>query len=133
MEARRRGGPDSPRETGVNLLRDLPDGSGGEIVERLAGNSTVRIERIVSHGQASPEGFWYDQDEAEFVLVLAGAARLEFADGEVLALGPGDFVDIAPHRRHRVEWTDPDRRTVWLVVFYMACHSGRREAESRDL
>jgi cupin 2 domain-containing protein len=102
----------------MNLLRDLPAAGVGEIVERLAGNNVVRVERIVSHGEASREGFWYDQDEAEFVLVLAGAARLRFADGEVLALGPGDWVDIAPHRRHRVDWTDPDQPTVWLVVFY---------------
>jgi cupin 2 domain-containing protein len=102
----------------MNLLRDLPDASAGEIVERLAGSGAVRIERIVSHGQASPGGFWYDQDEAEFVLVLEGAARLAFADGEIVALKPGDWVDIAPHRRHRVEWTDPDRPTVWLAVFY---------------
>lgn len=116
----------------MNLLRDLPDARTAEIVERLAGNGTVHIERIVSHGQASPEDFWYDQDEAEFVLVLAGAARLEFAAGEVLSLGPGDFADIAPHRRHRVAWADPDRPTVWLAVFYKPCHSGRREAESRN-
>ena len=116
----------------MNLLRDLPNARAVEIVERIAGNGEVRIERIVSHGQASPAGFWYDQDEAEFVLVLAGAARLRFADGEGLALGPGDFVDIAPHRCHRVEWTDPDRPTVWLVVFYTPCHSGRSEAESRN-
>jgi cupin 2 domain-containing protein len=102
----------------MNLLRDLPDARAGERVERLAGNGAVRIERIVSNGQASPEGFWYDQDEAEFVVVLAGAARLMFADGEVVPLGPGDWVDIAPHRRHRVDWTDPDRPTVWLAVFY---------------
>ncbi|MFZ2003646.1 MAG: cupin domain-containing protein [Stellaceae bacterium] len=106
----------------MNLLRDLPDAGAAEIVERLAGNDKIpgaaRIERIVSHGQASPSGFWYDQDEAEFVVVLAGAARLEFADGEALALRPGDFADIAPHRRHRVAWTDPDRPTVWLAVFY---------------
>ncbi|HTQ33311.1 MAG TPA: cupin domain-containing protein, partial [Stellaceae bacterium] len=88
------------------------------IVERLAGGNAVRIERIVSHGQASPKGFWYDQDEAECVLVLAGAARLEFADGETAALGPGDWIDIAAHRRHRVAWTAPGTPTVWLVVFY---------------
>jgi cupin 2 domain-containing protein len=104
----------------VNLLRDQPDASAAEIVERLAGNGAVRIEHIVSHGQASPDGFWYEQDEAEFVLVLAGAARLAFEDGEKIALGPGDWVDIAPHRRHRVAWTDPDRPTVWLAVFYPA-------------
>jgi cupin 2 domain-containing protein len=102
----------------MNLLRDLPDAVAGEIVERLAGSDAVRIERIVSRGQASPDGFWYDQDEAEFVLVLAGAARLSFADGAVMALGAGDWIDIAPHRRHRVDWTDPDRPTVWLAVFY---------------
>jgi cupin 2 domain-containing protein len=104
----------------VNLLRRLPAAGASEIAERLAGGSAVRIERIVSHGEASPPGFWYDQDEAEFVAVLAGAARLEFADGDELALGPGDWVDIAPRRRHRVAWTDPDQPTVWLAVFYRA-------------
>jgi cupin 2 domain-containing protein len=102
----------------MNLLRDLPAAGAGEIVERLAGNAAVRIERIVSHGEASPEGFWYDQHEAEFVLLLTGAARLRFADGELRVLGPGDWVDIAPHRRHRVDWTDPDQPTVWLAVFF---------------
>jgi cupin 2 domain-containing protein len=102
----------------MNLLRDLPDARAGEIVERLAGGGAARIERIISHGQASPDGFWYDQDETEFVMVLAGAARLRFADGGVSELGPGDWVDIAAHRRHRVEWTDPDQPTVWLAVFY---------------
>jgi cupin 2 domain-containing protein len=102
----------------MNLLRDVPDASAGEIVERLAGGRDVRIERIVSHGQASAAGFWYDQDEAEFVVVLAGAARLRFGDGETLALGPGDWVDIAAHRRHRFKWTDPAAPTVWLAVFY---------------
>jgi cupin 2 domain-containing protein len=102
----------------VNLLRDLPPRGAGEVIERLAGNGAVRVERIVSRGEASPDGFWYDQDEAEFVLVLSGAARLRFADGEVMSLGPGDWVDIAPHRCHRVDWTHPDRPTVWLAVFY---------------
>jgi len=102
----------------VNLLRDLPAPGAGEIVERLAGGGAVRIERIVSHGETSPPGFWYDQDEAEFVAVLSGAARLEFSDGAALTLDPGDWIDIAPHRRHRVAWTDPDRATVWLAVFY---------------
>jgi cupin 2 domain-containing protein len=102
----------------MNLLHGLPDARDGEIVERLAGSDVVRVERIVSRGQASPAGFWYDQDEAEFVLLLAGAARLRFEDGETMALGPGDWVDIAAHRRHRVEWTDPHASTVWLVMFY---------------
>jgi cupin 2 domain-containing protein len=102
----------------MNLLRDLPDAASSEIVERLAGAGAVRIERIVSRGQSSPPGFWYDQAEAEFVVVLAGAARLAFDDGAVLALGPGDWIDIPPHRHHRVAWTDPETPTVWLAVFY---------------
>jgi len=103
----------------MNLLRDLPDARAGEIIETLAGGGTARIERIVSLGQASPPGFWYDQDEAEFVLVLAGAARLRFADESMpRSLGPGDWVEIAAHRRHRVEWTDSATPTVWLAVFY---------------
>ena len=79
----------------------------------------VRIERIVSTGQCSPPDFWYDQPEGEWVVVLRGAARLRFADeAEARRRGPGDFVDIAPHRRRRVEWTTPDEATVWLAVFY---------------
>jgi cupin 2 domain-containing protein len=103
----------------MNLLADLPSSRAGEIVETLASGRGARIERIVSHGQASPDGFWYDQDAAEFVVLLSGAARLRFADeAEARALAPGDAIDIAAHRRHRVEWTDPERPTVWLVIFY---------------
>ena len=80
-----------------------------EIIERLAGDGPVRIERIVSRGEASPGGFWYDQDEAEFVVVLSGAARLRFADGDVMSLGPGDWVDIAP-LRYRFPWGEPPPR-----------------------
>lgn len=102
----------------MNLLADLPAAGAGEIVDTLVSGRNLRIERIVSHGEASPDGFWYDQDEAEFVVLLSGAARLRFADGETRALKPGDWVDIAPHRRHRVDWTDPGRPTVWLAAFY---------------
>ena len=103
----------------MNLLHDLPDASAGEISETLLAAPGLRIERIVSHGQRSPPGFWYDQAEAEFVLLLAGAARLRFEDeaGSRL-LCPGDHLNIAAHRRHRVEWTDPATPTVWLAVFH---------------
>jgi cupin 2 domain-containing protein len=103
----------------VNLLSPLPDAETAERADMLFTRPGLRIERIVSRGQASPPGFWYDQPEAEWVLVLAGAARLRFEDeAEARLLGPGDWVDIAPHRRHRVEWTDPEAPTVWLAVFY---------------
>ena len=105
----------------MNILRQLPDARSAEIVKTLLAARGVRIERIVSFGQASPDGFWYDQAEAEWVLLLAGAARLHFADeAEPRVLGPGDYLHIAAHRRHRIEWTDPERPTVWLAVFHDA-------------
>jgi cupin 2 domain-containing protein len=108
----------------MNLLSPLPGVRAAERVDALLTRPGLRIERIVSHGQANPPGFWYDQPEAEWVLVLAGAARLRFEDEtEVRVLGPGDCLDVAPHRRHRVEWTDPTVPTVWLAVFYSCAPS----------
>jgi cupin 2 domain-containing protein len=103
----------------VNLLRSLPAASVGECVDTLMTRPGLRFERIVSLGQASPPGFWYNQSEGEWVLLLAGAARVRFADEEVARLlVPGDWLEIAPHRCHRVDWTDPLTPTVWLAVFY---------------
>jgi cupin 2 domain-containing protein len=103
----------------MNLLRDIPDAREGEITDVLVTRSDLRIERVVSLGQASAPGFWYDRAETEWVLLLTGSARLRFADEpEARLLGPGDWVEIAPHRRHRVDWTDPDKPTLWLAVFY---------------
>ena len=103
----------------MNLLWPLPDVEPAERMDTVLTRPGLRIERIVSWGQASPPGFWYDQLEAEWVLLLAGTARLRFQDeAEARVLGPGDCVDIAPHRRHRIDWTDPTVATVWLAVFY---------------
>ena len=103
----------------MNLLHEIPDSRNREITETLLTVPGVRIERIVSFGQASPEGFWYDEEEAEWVLLLAGAARLRFADEpEARPLGPGDCLYIGAHRRHRVDWTDPRQPTLWLAVFH---------------
>ncbi len=104
--------------TSGDLLRDLPRNLPEELVETLSESDTVRIERIVSTGHASPEGFWYDQPGREFVLVVQGRARLEFDDGEMLSLESGGWVDIPAHRRHRVASTDSDEPTVWLAVHY---------------
>lgn len=78
----------------------------------------VRIERIVSWGQASPPGYWYDQPEGEWVVLLSGGARLRLKDpDEDVELHAGDWLWIAARRRHRVEWTAPDMASVWLAVF----------------
>jgi cupin 2 domain-containing protein len=100
-----------------NLLTGLPAQQTEEQIERLVSGPHLRIERIVSTGQASPAGFWYDQPDDEFVVVLAGAARLRFEVGEAsLDLAPGDWVEIPAHARHRVEWTQADPPTIWLAV-----------------
>jgi cupin 2 domain-containing protein len=101
-----------------NLLSELPPPLPEEFVEILARGGRFRLERIVSSGHASPPGFWYDQPEREWVVVLSGAARVLFDDGETVNLETGGWVDISAHRRHRVEWTDPDRPTVWLALHY---------------
>ena len=101
-----------------NLFAVLPRDLAEEAFEQLAGRDAVRIERIVSRGHRSPASGWYDQDQPEWVVLLAGAARLGFDDGSTLTLQPGDHVDIPAHCRHRVEWTDPETATVWLAVHY---------------
>jgi cupin 2 domain-containing protein len=100
-----------------NLFENLPIDLSKEVFTTLVEADGVHIERIVSHGQASPEGYWYDQPSREWVLVLRGRARLRFEDGDV-ELGPGDSVDIPARRRHRVEWTATDEPTIWLAVHF---------------
>jgi cupin 2 domain-containing protein len=104
---------------GGNLFADLPAELNAEQTTILADWPGARVERIVSTGQASPAGFWYDQDWAEWVIVLSGAAGL-LVEGEERprTLQPGDYLELPAHVRHRVEWTDPDRPTVWLAVHW---------------
>jgi cupin 2 domain-containing protein len=102
-----------------NLFVSIQYNSPDEVCETLAQSAHVRIERLVSHGHASPAGFWYDQDQAEWVAILRGSAVLRFEDHqEPVKMQPGDCVNIAAHRRHRVEWTTPEEPTVWLAVHY---------------
>lgn len=101
-----------------NIFTELPDELDAEVFDSLINGNGVRIERILSQGHQSPASGWYDQEEHEWVLVLQGSARLEFEGQGEIALGAGDHVLIPAHARHRVTWTDPERITVWLAVFY---------------
>ena len=101
----------------TNIFDGVPQHPPQEVVQALIRAGDVRIERIISHGHASAADFWYDQAQAEWVIVLKGAARLQFEDGMV-EMKPGDFINIPAHRKHRVEWTTPDEPTVWLGVRY---------------
>ncbi|MGH6796292.1 MAG: cupin domain-containing protein [Methylocella sp.] len=102
---------------------NLFDGAQGdarqEIVARLVESADLKIERIVSLGQQSPPGFWYDQPWAEWVVVLAGSAGLRFeGEAEVKVLSEGDYILIPARVKHRVEWTNKDHATIWLAVHY---------------
>jgi cupin 2 domain-containing protein len=102
-----------------NFFADLPDATAGEIIQTLVEQNGVRIERIVSHGQATPEGEWYDQEWDEWVLLLSGAAGV-LMEGEEhpRELKSGDHLFLPAHHLHRVEWTAPDRPTLWLAVHW---------------
>ena len=102
----------------LNLFAALPEPSDEEEVTVLLERPGLRLERIVSHGQASPPGFWYDQAEGEWVMVLRGQARLRIeGETEDRRLGPGDHIYLPPHLKHRVTWTAPEEPTVWLALF----------------
>jgi cupin 2 domain-containing protein len=101
----------------VNLFADIPSRLPEELIEVIHRGAGVRIERIVSRGHASPEGFWFDQNQDEWVFVLRGAARLGFDEQEPpVEMRAGDFLLFPAHKRHRVEWTSSDEPTIWLAV-----------------
>ena len=87
-----------------------------EYIEILKSDSNVRIERIVSEGQISPPGFWYDQDEWEYVIVLQGSAEIETLS-EKINMNAGDWIIISEHERHKVTYTSKEPPCVWLAVF----------------
>jgi cupin 2 domain-containing protein len=104
----------------TNLFHELPVELPQELFQTLLSTPTFRIERIVSRGHASPEGFWYDQETHEWVLLLSGAAQLRIEAEAPLDLRPGSFINIPARKRHRVESTDPTQPTIWLAIHYEA-------------
>ena len=101
-----------------NIFEAIPKDLKKEVFQCLAEGNGVTIERIISKGHRSPETGWYDQEKNEWVMILRGSAVLLFEDETTIKLNPGDFYDIAAHRKHKVSWTEPDIETVWLAVHY---------------
>jgi cupin 2 domain-containing protein len=97
-----------------NIPKDIPE----EIIETIIQVDSVKIERIISNGQPSPEHFWYDQDKNEWVIVLKGKAHLQIENGGTIELNEGDYINIPAHQKHRVEWCDPENETIWLAIYY---------------
>ena len=102
-----------------NLLDGIPAELPEELCTTILQANGFRIERIVSHGHSSPEGHWYNQDSNEWVILLEGNAGILFdGDTDPIELKPGSYLNIPAHKRHRVAWTDPNQRTVWLAIHY---------------
>lgn len=102
-----------------NLFADIPENLRDELIEKILQTSSFRIERIVSPGHCSPNGFWFDQDEHEWVILLKGSVILRFEDQpENITMNPGNYINILKHRRHRVGWTDTEQETIWFPIHY---------------
>ena len=102
----------------MNLFENQPEKPmPEELMEVLEERENVRIERIISCGHQSPEGFWYDQTEDEWVLIVQGEAVLELADGEKKRLGAGDYFMLPAHCKLRVAWTSTQPSCIWLCIF----------------
>lgn len=101
-----------------NIFENIPDKLETEFFEDLLKTDNFKLERIVSQAHSSPDGFWYDQDKNEFVLLISGSAELEFEDENITQLKPGDYIIIPSHKKHRLKKTDPDKKTVWLTIHY---------------
>lgn len=100
-----------------NILNNIPKIVPDEIFETLFSKDTVNVERIISQGQCSAENDWYDQVQDEWVILLEGHAKLQFQnDLTVVDLKSGDYLLIPAHTKHRVHWTDPDIKTIWLAI-----------------
>jgi len=103
----------------ANLLAALPAERTREVSETLLEAPGLRLERIVSRGQATPAGQWYDAPAAEWVLLLSGSAGVRFADEALTrTLRPGDPMLIPAHCRHRVEWSSSDPPAIWLALHH---------------
>ena len=106
-----------PKIINRNIFSGLPAAKKREAFRTLQKGKCFKIERIVSFGQATPEGKWLCSKNAEWVIALRGGADLFFKGArESLSLKAGDYVFIPAKTRHRVDWTHPRQKTVWLAV-----------------
>ena len=102
-----------------NIKTAIPKKLPLEFFEDILKTKNFRFERIISKGHSSPKDFWYDQKENEWVYLVSGKAKLKFKDKDKpIELFPGDYIEIPAGVKHRVEWTDPTRKTIWLALYY---------------
>ncbi|MEI6454717.1 MAG: cupin domain-containing protein [bacterium] len=100
-----------------NIFEPLREDCGtSEVFEVLVRKKDLLLERIVSNGQTTPEGEWYDQEWDEWVILLSGQAVVGFEKGERVELLPGDYLLIPAHCRHSVEFTTTEPPCVWIAL-----------------
>jgi len=107
-----------PKLDVANLFERLPSARRGEVFTELLTRTGFKLERIVSHGQSTPEDAPMVQDRDEWVVVLQGSARLRVQGHREAALEPGDHVLIAAGTQHWVTWTSKDVPTLWLAFHF---------------
>jgi cupin 2 domain-containing protein len=102
-----------------NIFDCIPPKLAEELFITIYSAKNIRIERIVSQGQSSPEGFWFDQDQHEWLIVLEGNAIIHFKDDpRPVELRRGSYLNIPAHKKHRVAQTSPTEKTIWLAIHY---------------
>ena len=102
-----------------NLFDCIPEFLNDEVFDVIVKSKNIKVERILSKGQRTPIGEWYDQNMNELVVLLRGRANILFEeDYNLTELKPGDYINIPAHVKHRVEWTDENALTVWLTIHY---------------
>jgi len=87
-----------------------------EKFEQIAFGNNIQIERIISTGQTTTSGQWYDQELDEWVILLQGEAELAYGDNTRIKLKAGDYLLIPSHTKHRVEYTSINPPCIWLAV-----------------
>lgn len=100
-----------------NIFEEIPYDKNEENFFEIFKNEKIKVEKIVSNGQTSPNNFWYEQEKSEFILLVEGYAKLEFED-RVVELRKGDCLNIKAFEKHRVSFTSLDESTIWFAVFY---------------
>ncbi len=102
-----------------NIFSEIPDDLKDEIFQNLFEKENLKIERIISNGQTTPEDFWYDQNQNEFVILLKGKAKILFEiDLEEVELNTGDYILIEARKKHKVIFTSKNETTIWLAVHF---------------
>lgn len=96
----------------------LPPNDEEELFELLFSNKNLQIKRIISTGQVTPQGTWYDQEENEWVVLLKGSATIEYENGKLEKLSAGDYIHLPAHKKHRVAYTSQDPPCIWLAVYF---------------